>query len=304
MTASSSSFVRTRTGTVAPRSVLEAFLSQVPPGRRRPPAGEDGVSALDVGLHVLASGGADQGAEILHGQLVPTAHVDAAEHGHVRRHRSKRPTNSATGGRVRSPARKQANQGSPGMRSETGCTSTILRSSRAVAQTNRGRMLHPIPRSTAPGHGPEIGGHQAQPGREGPTEMRLPEPPGDGQLQAVGHPGLPDQPVAEFGQRAEGARARQRGAATRANSLLSDGHRLERPAPGDRAHDSDVELAPLELSEELGVFSEAGHHGQVGGPDPGKDERREELGRRPEPQGPRDRPGSGPSSSPVRTASS
>ena len=115
--------------------------------------------------------------------------------------------------------------------------------------------------------------------------MRLPEPPGDRQLEAVGDPGLtrPASRPARPGIRtAESGTVR--GAATRTKRFWPMGTASKRPAAGDRTHDGHVELAALEQPEQFAVVAETGHHGQVGRRYPGQDERREELGRRSQPQ--------------------
>ena len=168
------------------------------------------------------------------------------------------------------------------IRWETGCTSTDSAVLEGAGRRRTGEgccTRSPAPRRRVTGRMSRR--HQSQSGRERPIELCLPEPPGDRQAQAVGHPGPPGQPVAQLGQRPRtGCQGAAPGAATRAKRFCPMASASKDRRPGTELIDGDVEVAALEWPDQGAIVAEGGHDGQVARCEPGQDERREELGRR------------------------
>ena len=214
------------------------------------------------------------------------------------------PRKVLSGSRPRSAARVQANQGSAGATSATGWSSTTEPRASASAQTKAGSRLNPEPLGHRGHHGPEIGGHQAQVGGERPAEGGLPEPAGQGQLGAVGHPRPATNHEPERSVTRRGRPGASAGEPTRTNRRVPMGRarcsgahapgwcwsrrrRARRAPAGRRAR------RPVRTGRRGPAPSgcHPGHHG-VG----------EELGRRAEPEG-RGPAGTDPPSSPTSTCS-
>ena len=121
------------------------------------------------------------------------------------------------------------------------------------------------------GHHPEVGGDQSEVAAEGAAEGRQPEPAGQGQLGAVGHPRLADQPRTQ-GRRAIGRGGRRRRRApTSTNRLAAERRGRQRSTTRVGAGHGQVQLAVVQQVEDLVVRPEPGHQCRAVGPEPGHD---------------------------------